>query len=163
MDSVLQSDNDWLLNIQRKLYQWSMEHPNEAFGDMWNWITDPRNLRVAFKRVASNTGRNTPGVDGMTISRIRKETGEEIFLATLRMQLREGSYIPKPVRRKWIPKPGKPNQLRGLGIPAIDDRVTQTAIKQMGLTEEECTILSNCDRRARYITKGVRRVRTGST
>jgi len=140
VDSISQSksesadadpDQDWLLNIQRKLYQWSRNHPTEPYRDLWNWIIDPRNLRLAFRRVASNAGRNTPGVDGVTATKIRKGIGEEKYLAILHDKLAAVSYHPSPVRRRWIPKPGKPGQRRGLGIPTIDDRVVQSAIKQV--------------------------------
>ena len=36
-----------------------------------------------------------------------------------------------PVRRVYIPKPGKPGQRRGLGIPAIRDRIVQAAVKRV--------------------------------
>jgi len=133
VDTVSQFDQDqnWLLNIQRKLYQWSGKHPGDAYGDLWNWITDPRNLRVAYARVASNKGSNSPGIDGITIARIYKEMGEERYITYLRHQLRSRQYKPSAVLRKWIPKPGKPGKVRGLGIPTIEDRVVQSAIKQI--------------------------------
>ncbi len=53
MDSVYQADKAWLLDIQRKLYTWSRAKPDDAYRDLWNWVTDPRNLRLAWKRVAS--------------------------------------------------------------------------------------------------------------
>ena len=130
MDKVFQSDQDWLLDIQRKLYQWGGKNPNEPYRDLWNWVIDPRNLRLAFKRVSTNRGRSTPGVDGVTSRKIQAN-GEEAFLVNLRVRLKQKTYQPSPVRRKWIPKPGKPGQRRGLGIPTIEDRVIQSAIKQV--------------------------------
>jgi len=131
VDAITRSDWAWLLDIQSKLYQWSKANPEEPYRDLFNWICDPRNLRVALRRVAKNKGRNTPGVDGMTMARMRREIGEETFLTTLRRRLRAREYNPSPVRRKWIPKPGKPGKFRGLGIPTIEDRVVQSAIKQI--------------------------------
>jgi RNA-directed DNA polymerase len=52
-----------------------------------------------------------------------------LFLGEIQKELREKQYHPKPVRRVWIAKPGKPGQLRGLGIPAIRDRVVETAVR----------------------------------
>ena len=130
MDTVTQS-KDWLLNIQRKLYHWSKENPSEAYRDLWNWITDMRNLTVAWHRVSTNKGRSTPGIDGITVNGIRKGTGSQRYLENLRRRLRDGRYQPAPVRRKWIPKPGKPDQRRGLGIPTVEDRVIQSAILQI--------------------------------
>lgn len=66
VDSDHQADNAWLLNVQMKLYQWSREHPAESYRELWNWITSLQNLRCAWRRIASNKGRRTPGVDGKT-------------------------------------------------------------------------------------------------
>ena len=52
MDSDLQADQAWLLGVQRKLYQWSQAHPEDAYRDLWNWIPDIRNLRCAWWRGA---------------------------------------------------------------------------------------------------------------
>lgn len=131
MDSDQQADKAWLLGVQRKLYQWSRECPDETYRELWNWVTDPRNLRSAWRRVSSNKGKRTPGVDGETVARIRSRKGRDAFLRELRQELREGSYRPSPSRRKLIPKAGKPGKFRPLGIPTVKDRVVQSAIKQI--------------------------------
>ena len=128
MDTGRQADEGWLLDIQRKLYEWSQGNPGEAYRDMWNWVTDPRNLRCAWRRVASNIGRRTPGIDGETVESIARRQGVLLFLEGLRQELRNGSYRPAPARRKWIPKPGKPGKYRPLGIPTVKDRVVQSAV-----------------------------------
>lgn len=128
MDTDYQSDKDWLLNIQRKLYAWSRSHPDEAWRDMWSWMTDPRNLQLAWRRVASNRGARTAGVDKVTVRHIERHVGVETFLTGLREKLRDGSYQPSPVRRVMIPKRGKPGQFRPLGVPTVEDRVVQAAI-----------------------------------
>jgi len=51
-----QSEKDWLLSVQRKLYARSYENPGYVFCKLWGLITDPRNLRVALARVASQNG-----------------------------------------------------------------------------------------------------------
>ena len=56
VDSGDQADEVWLLSIQRKLYQWSRNNPEDSYGDLWNWVTDPRNLRCAWRRIARNKG-----------------------------------------------------------------------------------------------------------
>lgn len=131
MDSDHQADTAWLLGVQRRLYQWSKANPGESWRDMWNWITDPRNLRQAWRRVASNRGKRSAGIDGMTVARIQATIGEQRFLETLRLELRSGAYRPKPSRRKLIPKAGKPGKFRPLGIPTVADRVVQAAIKNI--------------------------------
>ena len=39
VDSIYQADKAWLLDIQRKLYTWSRANPDDAYRDMWNWVT----------------------------------------------------------------------------------------------------------------------------
>jgi len=75
VDTDYQADKAWLLNIQRKLYMWSRNHPDAAWRDMWNWVTDPRNLRLAWLRIASNRGARSAGVDRVTVRR-QKGRGE---------------------------------------------------------------------------------------
>ena len=131
MDSVYQADKVWLLDIQRKLYTWSRAEPDDAYRDLWNWVIDPRNLRLAWRRVASNRGARSSGTDKVTVGSIERREGAERFLTSLRRQLRTGTYRPTPVRRVMIPKRGKPGIFRPLGIPTVRDRVVQAAILQL--------------------------------
>ena len=132
VDSDNQADKAWLLGVQRKLYQWSKGTLEGAYGDVWNWVTDPRNLRCAWQTIAQNKGRQTPGVDGLTVASIAAgDGGVPLFLDGLREALRNGSYRPSPARRKWIPKPGRPGKFRPLGIPTVADRVVQCAVKNI--------------------------------
>lgn len=132
VDSDQQADKVWLLSVQRKLYQWSRDNPDEAYRELWNWVTDPRNLRCAWCRVNSNKGRRTPGIDGVTVARIRTgQGGVTLFMQELRSELRKEEFQPSPSRRKLIPKRGKPGKFRTLGIPTVKDRVVQSAIKQI--------------------------------
>ncbi|NGO55934.1 group II intron reverse transcriptase/maturase, partial [Mesorhizobium camelthorni] len=130
MDMDHWADEAWVLGVQRKLYQWSKANPEDAWRDMWGWVTDLRMLRHAWQRVASNRGGRTAGIDGMTVGRIRQK-GEHRFLEGLQAELRSGAYLPSPARRKLIPKAGKPGQFRPLGIPTIKDRVVQGAVKTL--------------------------------
>ena len=82
------------------------------------------NLMNAFKHVASNHG--APGPDGQSIQAVREHLDE--LLPTLHRQLLEGSYRPGMIRRVWIPKPGGQ---RGLGIPAVVDRIVGQAVHQV--------------------------------
>ena len=49
-------------------------------------------------------------------------------METLSASLRDGSYRPQAVRRRWIPKPGS-RWKRPLGIPTVRDRVVQGALR----------------------------------
>jgi group II intron reverse transcriptase/maturase len=131
VDSDERADEAWLLGIQRKLYQWSKANPDGCYRDLWNWVIDPRNLRCAWRRVASNRGARSAGVDGQTVVSIARELGREVFLGRIRDELHSGRFRPSPCRRKWIPKPGKPGKFRPLGIPTVTDRVVQGALKHL--------------------------------
>lgn len=125
-----QADEAWLQIEQQKLYTRSRDCLDYVFRKLWGLITDHRNLRLAFARVASNRGGRTSGVDGITVRRVL-EDGVETFVAQTRSDLRSGAYRPRPVRRVWIPKPGQPGKFRPLGIPTVKDRVVQAAMKNI--------------------------------
>lgn len=64
------------------------------------------------------------------IDRVTKEEygkGLEANLTTLVGRLHMMSYIPQPVRRVYIPKPGSTKQ-RPLGIPALEDKLVQAGL-----------------------------------
>jgi retron-type reverse transcriptase len=122
-------DWDWLRIAQRTLYTRSEKDAAYVFRKLWGLVTDPRNLRTALTRVASNRGRRTAGVDGITVARLSNRT--EAFIAELRAELRSGAYRPSPVRRVLIPKIGAPGKFRPLGIPTVKDRVVQAALKNI--------------------------------
>ncbi|MDT9180213.1 MAG: reverse transcriptase N-terminal domain-containing protein [Limnospira sp. PMC 1279.21] len=76
---------------------------------------------LAVRRVTQdNQGKKTAGVDGMRAisSRQRFELVENI----------KGNLKAKPLRRVWIPKPGR-DEKRPLGIPTIQDRARQALVK----------------------------------
>jgi group II intron reverse transcriptase/maturase len=124
------SDLDWLRSEQRKLYTRSEKDLDYVFRKLWGLVTDPRNLRSAFARVARNKGARTSGVDGMTVGKVLSHGGD-VFLSELRGELRSGQYRPSPVRRVQIPKRGQPGKFRPLGIPTVKDRVVQAAMKNI--------------------------------
>jgi len=97
-------------------------------GGMWFSLMDkvysPRNLKAAWARVRLNAG--AAGIDKQTINLFEKN--EEWELQQLHEQLRDGKYRPLAVRRTWINKPGS-TEKRPLGIPAVRDRVVQTALR----------------------------------
>jgi RNA-directed DNA polymerase len=115
--------------MQAKLHRWAVADPGRRFDDLFNFVHDPATLRMAFARVASNTGRDTPGVDGWTVAAVEETVGVVGFLDDLRAQVKDGSFRPLPVRQRLIPKGHGSGKLRSLGIPTIADRVVQAALK----------------------------------
>lgn len=80
-------------------------------------------LRGAFARVKANRG--AAGVDHVTVAMY--EARLEANLAALSTALRDGTYRPHAIRRRWIPK--GPRERRPLGIPTVRDRIVQTALR----------------------------------
>jgi RNA-directed DNA polymerase len=66
-----------------------------------------------------------PGSDGQTVDELKQDFAAW-SAATLRALHTQG-YRPPPVRRTYIPKPGK-RELRPLGVPCIGDRVLQRSV-----------------------------------
>ena len=71
---------------------------------------------IAVKRVTTNEGKKTPGVDGVLWS-----TDKTKYEAVL--DLKRNGYKPQPLRRVFIKKAN--GKLRPLGIPTMKDRVMQ--------------------------------------
>jgi RNA-directed DNA polymerase len=83
-------------------------------------------LRLAFDAVAANRG--AAGIDHVGIEHYAANL--DANLARLSEALRAGSYRPQAIRRHYIPKPGS-QQMRPLGIPTVQDRVVQTALRMV--------------------------------
>ena len=83
------------------------------------------NVRAALARVRENRG--SPGVDGMTVEELPQYLMEH--WQEVREQLLGGTYQPKPVLRREIPK--RAGGMRELGIPCVLDRLIQQAILQV--------------------------------
>ena len=122
----------YVLDMQRKLYRWSRNNRQQTFDDLFNWVCDRRNLEDAWRKLAGNKGSKTPGIDGTTRRTVEERPGGvPMFLDRVRDALRSGKYVPRPVRQRLIPKPGKPGKFRPLGIPTLTDRLVQMALKNV--------------------------------
>jgi group II intron reverse transcriptase/maturase len=122
----------FVLDMQRKLHRWSRNNPAQVFDDLFNLVCDRRNLQRAWRQLSRNSGSRTPGVDGMTRRKVEERPGGvEAFLEEVHRQLRQGGYCPQPVRQRLIPKPGRPERFRPLGIPTLKDRLVQMALKNV--------------------------------
>jgi RNA-directed DNA polymerase len=100
---------------------------NGVKGGKWFSLVDKvyrvETLRVAWQKVEANGG--AAGVDRQSIERFAARA--ELYLEELSTAVKNGSYRPQPVRRVEIPKGG--GKFRALGIPAVKDRIVQTALK----------------------------------
>lgn len=87
-------------------------------------ITQPL-LLAAFKAVKRNRGR--AGIDRVSVKMFEDNLVEN--LQALERDLKDGSFDPLPLLRKYIPK--EPGKLRPLGIPAVRDRVAQEVLRRL--------------------------------
>jgi len=89
---------------------------------------DDRLMKQAFKAVKRNRG--AAGIDKVSIGMF--EQNLDANLASLKRDLKtKGSFVPKPLRRVWIPKDAKGKKLRPLGIPAVRDRIAQEVVRRL--------------------------------
>ena len=100
---------------------------NGVKGGKWFSLIDKvyraQTLKAAWQKVEANRG--AAGVDGQSVERFAARA--EMYLEELGTALKRGTYQPQPVRRVEIPKGG--GKYRPLGIPAVKDRIVQTALK----------------------------------
>lgn len=83
------------------------------------------NLLKALQAVERNGG--AAGVDGLEVKQLRSYLREH--WSSIKEQVLNATYQPRPVRRVDIPKPG--GGTRMLGIPTVLDRLLQQAIHQI--------------------------------
>lgn len=84
-------------------------------------------MHQAFRAVKKNRG--AAGIDKVSIKMF--DVNLEENLAALMRDLKTGTFRPKPLRRKMIPKGPDTTKLRPLGIPVVRDRVAQEVIRRL--------------------------------
>ena len=83
------------------------------------------NLKVCYRELKRN---KASGIDKMTVEAYGQNLHERLTLLVENMKA--GRYKPQPVRRVYIPKPGKEDK-RSLGIPAVEDKLVQLMLKKI--------------------------------
>ena len=101
----------WTVRMQEALVRGNEERKWHTLIDK---VWSPQTLETAVKTVTARKG--AAGVDGQTTEAFAKSRAEE--MAVITRLLREGRYEPRPVKRRWIEKPGS-KDLRPLGLPAF--------------------------------------------
>jgi len=111
-----------VFKLQKRIYRASLNNEVKQLHRLQKLLLSSTNAKLlAVRKVTQdNRGRNTPGVDG-----VAKLTQVARLRLVEKMKLDQKS---KPVRRIWIPKPGK-EEKRPLGIPTIAGRSKQALVK----------------------------------
>lgn len=91
-------------------------------GNLFEAATRLDRLEEAWARVRGNAG--CAGADGVTVGMFEQRAAPRLL--GLQKRLRDGSYRPQPLRLFEIPKPD--GTMRRLAVPAVIDRIAQTAI-----------------------------------
>ena len=120
-----------VFKLQTRIYQASRQGDVEAVHKLQRLLIHSRSAAIlAVRRVAQdNRGKRTAGIDGVASLTDRQKLS--LVEAIHRLPL---VFKAKPVRRVWIPKPGK-DEKRPLGIPVMEDRARQ-ALAKMALEPE---------------------------
>ena len=110
--------------VETKLHRIACKARNEPlfkFTSLFH-LMNTELLRGCFMRLRKDAAA---GIDGMTKAEYEEHLEEN--LANLVIRLHQMRYIPQPVRRVYIPKPGSTKQ-RPLGIPALEDKLVQAGL-----------------------------------
>ena len=119
------------------LYQWTkrtqevLAHRSIqglSFHRLYNLMRTKRLVEVSLDKVLRNKGAMTPGVDGITKEDLVTAEDRARLVDEIHRELCAKTYKPLPVRKTYVPKPGK-TEKRGLGIPTIKDRVVQEMLR----------------------------------
>jgi RNA-directed DNA polymerase len=111
-------------HLQKRIYQAQVQGNTGKVRSLQRLLVKSRAAHtLAVRRVTQdNRGKKTAGIDGVkSVSPVRRLTMVDL--------LRNHAAIKaRPVRRVYIPKPGK-NEQRPLGIPVMLDRAHQALVK----------------------------------
>jgi RNA-directed DNA polymerase len=110
------------LSALERVRQAASRDRKQRFTALFHHIYDVERLRTAYLAIKKDAAA---GVDGETWEHFGEAL--EANLQDLSHRLRRGAYRARPVRRVYIPKVGKPGELRPLGVPALEDKIVQRA------------------------------------
>src|ERR1700693_5090290 len=108
----------------RRLVDWINRPGAKKLHSLIDKVYQRKNLEMAWEMVKANRGSG--GVDGQSLDGFAAQLDQQ--LDRLHRELKDDVYRPQPVRQVQIPKAGKPDEFRTLGIPTIYDRVCQQAL-----------------------------------
>jgi RNA-directed DNA polymerase len=110
---------------QMKLAITAQENLEYRFTNLYSLMHWDYWINCAAQAVLARPGSSTAGIDGTTRDKFKANYQEEI--RKLVESLKDKTYEPQPVRRRYIPK--SPGKMRPLGIPVLRDRIVQEALR----------------------------------
>jgi RNA-directed DNA polymerase len=147
-----------LQELRAKIGHQAKSAPEHRFWGMYVHLIKIETLEAAYRDAKQNDG--APGTDGETFEMI-EERGRDAFVSVLATELLDGTYYPRPYRRREIPKEG--GKVRVISIPAIRDRVVQGALRLIlePIFEADFSDSSYGARPGRSAHQAIEKVRTG--
>lgn len=106
------------------LNELAKREPGKHFNRLWKNLTSVDWLAQVWEQIRGNRGSQTAGVDNTTAVDV-----DLTLIEKLARRLKAGTYRPKPVRRVHIPKAN--GKTRPLGIPTVEDRIVQQALRML--------------------------------
>ena len=110
---------------QERIAYWARTHPREAFASLGHNLTKEW-LTEAYHRTRKDGAVGVDGVTGEEYAQLLEQN-----LVKLSDEARSGRYQAPPVRRGYVPKPGK-SERRPIGMPAFEDKVLQRGAERKG-------------------------------
>jgi RNA-directed DNA polymerase len=105
----------------QRIAEKARQEPSLKFTNLFYLMNDEL-LRGCFQRLRKNAAA---GIDDVTKEEYAANL--DTNLAKLLERLHKMAYIPQPVRRVYIPKPGS-DKLRPLGVTCLEDKLVQSGL-----------------------------------
>lgn len=119
-------NNEYYLKQEQCDYLYKQSTLNYIFTKLIGLILDINNLRLAYRNIKKNKGKNAKGVSGKNLTWI-SQMKLKVYLLFVSMQIR--NYKPGLIRRVGIPKAN--GKIRFLGIKEAIDKIVEQAILQI--------------------------------
>lgn len=120
---AMKSEN--VLTKQQRIAELACMHREVSFPSLAYYV-DEEWLEEAYRKTRKD---GAVGVDGVTAAEYERNLTEN--LRSLLTRFKEGSYYAPPVKRAYIPKDVKGKEMRPLGIPTLEDKILQRAVKMV--------------------------------
>jgi group II intron reverse transcriptase/maturase len=104
----------------------SKSNNEEIFTRLYRFMLRPDLYYLAYNKLYRNKGASTKGVDDDTADGFSDEKINKII-----QSLTDETYLPKPVRREYIPKKRNSNKKRPLGLPTFTDKLVQEVLRMI--------------------------------
>ena len=104
----------------------SRKNNEEIFTRLYRYMLRPDLYYLAYNKLYRNKGAATKGVDDDTADGFSEEKINRII-----QSLADETYMPKPVRREYIPKKRSSTKKRPLGLPSFTDKLVQEVLRMI--------------------------------